>query len=225
VPAREVRTEFSPLFNSRPVVQPPREKEEESRPDLGDLRGKILGQYRDSYILLDSPEGLRLIDQHAAHERVLFEKLMESGASRIGVQRLITPFIYEAGAAERGVLESHVEELREVGFEIEPLSGRSFAVAAVPTILRRDSLETFFRKVIDAAADDRTPHLTKVREKVIATVACHAAITVHRPLTGAEMSQVVADLLATANPYACPHGRPIIVDIRHIDIERHFHRK
>ena len=99
------------------------------------------------------------------------------------------------------------------------------AVAAVPTILKQDSLEKFFRKVIDAAADDRTPHLTKVRDKLIATIACHAAIKIHRPLTGAEMSRVVGDLLGSSNPFACPHGRPIIVDIRHIDIERHFHRK
>jgi DNA mismatch repair protein MutL len=219
------RYDVTPLFQQAPVVQPPRtEGGLEREAPLGDLRGRVIGQYRDSYILIDMPDGLRLIDQHVAHERVLYEKLLKSPPSAIGVQRLLQPVIYETGAAEKGLLETHLEELREVGFEIEPFSGNSFAISTIPTLMKRESVERFFRKLLDASAADRS-HVEKLREKLIATIACHAAIKVHRPMSGAEMSQLVADLLATENPFACPHGRPIIVDIRHLDIEKHFHRR
>jgi len=219
------RYDATPLFQQNPVVQPPRQVAGfEREAPLGDLRGRVIGQYRDSYILVDMPDGLRLIDQHVAHERVLYEKLVKSPPSAIGIQRLLQPVIYETGAAEKGLLETHLEELREVGFEIEPFSGNSFAISSIPTLMKRESVERFFRKLLDAAAADRS-HVEKLRDKLIATIACHAAIKVHRPMSGTEMSQLVADLLATDNPFACPHGRPIIVDIRHLDIEKHFHRK
>jgi DNA mismatch repair protein MutL len=79
--------------------------------------------------------------------------------------------------------------------------------------------------VIDASLEDKSPHVTRVRERIAASLACQAAIKVHRPLSGEEMARVVAELLRSSNPFACPHGRPIIVDIKHLDIERHFHRK
>ena len=217
--APQPQFEAAPLFRQKPLVQPP-----DARPvDLGDLQGKIIGQYRDSYILLDSPEGLRLIDQHVAHERVLYDRLASGSAQEVSSQKLLHPYMYETGAAEAGLLGSHLEELREVGFEIEPFSGRSFAVSAIPSLLRRDSLERFFGKVLDRS--EGQSHVEKLKDKILATIACHAAIKVHRPLSGPEMSQVVTDLLASSNPFACPHGRPIIVDIRHLDIEKHFHRK
>lgn len=217
------RYDVTPLFQQKAIVQPPREEFEPVT--LGDLKGRVIGQYRDSYILLDTPEGLRLVDQHVAHERVLYDRIAAAAGSSIPVQGLLTPLVYETGIAEGGILESHLEELREVGFDIEPFSGRSFAVKAVPAILRRDGLERFFRKLIDASMGEKQPHLARLREKMMATLACHAAIKVHRPLAGSEMSQVVSDLLGSSNPFACPHGRPIIVDIRHLDIEKHFHRK
>jgi DNA mismatch repair protein MutL len=199
-------------------VQPPREA------PLGDLRGRVIGQYRDSYLLVDMPEGLRLVDQHAAHERVLYERLLASPPSHDASQRTLEPFIYEPGAAEAGTIASYLDELREAGFEIEPFSRGSFAISSIPAILRREGLDAFFRKLLDAAAWERS-HVDRLRDRLLATIACHAAIKVHRPMSGSEMSQLIADLLSAANPFACPHGRPIIVDIRHLDIEKHFHRR
>lgn len=212
----------TPLFRQRTVVQPP---DEHTHADLGDLRGRVLGQYRQSYIVVDAPEGLRLIDQHAAHERVLYERIAARG-EEVAAQTLLEPFIYEAGVSEAALLDSHLEELREVGFEIERFSGSSFAIGAVPAMLGRatSDLEKFLRKLLDAAHDEHH-HLARVRDRVAASVACQAAIKVHRPMSGAEMSSLVADLLRCENPYACPHGRPVIVDIRHLDIEKHFNRK
>jgi len=225
--------QFTPLFQTRSVVQPPvpaaaavAVAEAEPPPQLGDLKGRVIGQYRLSYILLDTPGGLRLVDQHVAHERVLYDRYWARLAeSAPATQQLLAPMLFECGAAECAVLESHVPELRAVGFDVERFSGNSFAVSAVPPELVRADVDAFLRKLIDASLDERGSHVTAVREKVCASLACQAAIKVHRPLGGEEMARLVAELLESSNPYACPHGRPIVVDIKHLDIERHFHRK
>ncbi|MGN6184176.1 MAG: DNA mismatch repair endonuclease MutL [Thermoanaerobaculia bacterium] len=226
---------FTPLFQKESVVQPPLANqsaplaamvEEEPAPQLGDLQGRVIGQYRMSYILIDTPGGLRLVDQHVAHERVLYDQYLRRIEARDPVsQRLLTPILYETGATECAVLESHVEELRGVGFEIERFSGNAFAISAVPPELLRHDIDTFLCKLIDASLEEKSSHVSQVRDRIAASLACQAAIKVHRPLGGDEMAKLVAQLLDSSNPYACPHGRPIIVDIRHIDIERHFHRK
>jgi DNA mismatch repair protein MutL len=221
--------EFTPLFQKAALVQPPVAAalaEEEPRVDLGDLRGRVIGQYRMSYIVLDAPDGLRLVDQHVAHERVLYDRYLRRAADRAPMtQQLLTPIVYETGAAESAVFESHLGELRAVGFDIERFSGNAFAVAAVPPELVRNDAEAFFRKLVDASLDERGSHVERVREKVCASLACQAAIKVHRALSGEEMARLVAELLQSSNPYACPHGRPVIVDIKHADIEKHFHRR
>ena len=225
---------FTPLFQREATIQPPVQQrasavaleEEEAAPQLGDLQGRVIGQYRLSYILLDTPGGLRLVDQHVAHERVLFDRYLARLEARQPVsQQLLTPILYETGAAEGAVLESHLDELRGVGFDIERFSGNAFAIAAVPPELLRNDVDTFLRKLLDASLEEKSSHVGKVRERIAASLACQAAIKVHRPLSGEEMARVVAELLRSSNPFACPHGRPIIVDIKHLDIERHFHRK
>ncbi|HEX7708640.1 MAG TPA: DNA mismatch repair endonuclease MutL [Thermoanaerobaculia bacterium] len=228
---------FTPLFQRTPIVQPPRESQttaieqtsvglEEEAPQLGDLHGRVIGQYRMSYILIDAPGGLRLIDQHVAHERVLYDRYLTRLEAREPLsQRLLTPMLYESGASECAALESHLEELRAVGFEIERFSGNAFAISAVPPELPRNDVDGFLRKLIDASLEEKSSHVVQVRERIAASLACQAAIKVHRPLSGEEMARLTAELLRSSNPYACPHGRPIIVDIRHLDIEKHFHRK
>jgi len=222
--------EFTPLFQKESaVVQPPRATalvDEEPAPRLGDLQGKVLGQYRMSYILVDMPGGLRLVDQHAAHERVLYDRYLQRVEARAAVsQQLLAPILYEAGAAECAALESHLPDLREIGFDVERFSGNAFAISAVPPELLRTDVDKFLGKLIDASLEEKGSHVTHVRERIAASLACQAAIKVHRPLGGEEMARLVAELLDSSNPFACPHGRPVIVDIKHIDIERHFHRR
>jgi DNA mismatch repair protein MutL len=226
--------DFTPLFQKSALVQPPLRQgaavmpaaEDEPAPALGDLQGRVIGQYRMSYILLDTPGGLRLVDQHVAHERVLYDRYFARAAEQAPVtQHLLTPILYERGAAETAVLESHLDELRAVGFDIERFSGSTFAISALPPELVRNDLDAFLQKLIDASLEERGSHLAHVREKVCASLACQAAIKVHRTLSGEEMARLTAELLDSSNPFACPHGRPIIVDIKHLDIERHFHRK
>jgi DNA mismatch repair protein MutL len=227
------RIEYTPLFQQRAIVQPPRPAQtatlpepEIDEPQLGDLQGRVIGQYRLSYILLDSPGGLRIVDQHVAHERVLYDRFFARLAQHAPAsQQLLTPILYDAGAAEIAVLDSHAEELRAIGFDIERFSGNTFAISSLPAELVRNDLHAFLRKLIDASIDERGSHLVAMREKVCASLACQAAIKVHRPLGGEEMARLVAEVLQSSNPFACPHGRPIVVDIKHLDIERHFHRK
>ncbi|MDP9360834.1 MAG: DNA mismatch repair endonuclease MutL [Acidobacteriota bacterium] len=233
--SRGYRPEFTPLFQRQSIIQPPLREQtatieapmvaDDNEPRLGDLQGRVIGQYRMSYIVIDTPTGLRLIDQHVAHERVLYDRYFDRAAAHAPVnQQLLTPMLYESGATESAVLESHIEELRAVGFEIERFSGNVFAIAAVPSELVKNDVDAFLRKLVDASLEDRS-HLQHLREKVCASLACQAAIKVHRPLSGEEMARLTAELLDSSNPYACPHGRPIIIDIRHLDIEKHFHRK
>jgi len=220
--------QYTPLFQTRAVVQPPRPSQTATLEpvELGDLQGRVIGQYRLSYILLDTPGGLRLVDQHAAHERVLYDRYLVRLAQHApAAQQLLTPMLYDAGAAESAVLDSHADELRAVGFDIERFSGNTFAIASIPVELLRNDMHAFLRKVIDLSIDERGSHLVAAREKICASLACQAAIKVHRPLGGEEMARLVAEVLQSSNPFACPHGRPIIVDIKHLDIERHFHRK
>jgi DNA mismatch repair protein MutL len=227
---------FTPLFQREALVQPPVERAAvataepapvvEERHELGDLQGRVIGQYRLSYILADTPGGLRLVDQHAAHERVLYDRYLARVEARQPLsQQLLAPILYEAGAAECAALESHLEELRGVGFDIERFSGNAFAIAGVPPELLRHDVDRFLGKLIDASLEERGSHVTRVRERIAASLACQAAIKVHRPLSGEEMARLLGELLASSNPFACPHGRPVIVDIKHPDIERHFHRR
>jgi DNA mismatch repair protein MutL len=223
---------FTPLFQHDAArVQPPLQSTasriaDEPMPQLGDLKGRVIGQYRLSYILLDTPGGLRLVDQHVAHERVLYDRYLARIEARAAVsQQLLTPILYETGAAEGAVLESHIEELHAAGFAIERFSGNAFAISAVPPELLHHDVDSFLHKLIDASLEEKSSHVTRVRERITASLSCQAAIKVHRPLGGEEMARLVAELLDSSNPFACPHGRPILVDIKHIDIERHFHRK
>jgi len=246
---------FAPLFQRQSIVQPPVERTQgrtpedgtmaataiaghatsvlpapapfmDESPQLGDLRGRVIGQYRLSYILADTPGGLRLVDQHAAHERVLYDRYLERVEARQPIsQQLLTPMIYETGAAECAVLESHIDELQAVGFDVERFSGNAFAISSVPPELLRGDVESFLRKIIDASMEERTSHVARVRDRIAASLACQAAIKVHRPLSGEEMARLLSELLDSSNPFACPHGRPVIVDIKHLDIEKHFHRK
>jgi DNA mismatch repair protein MutL len=232
----ELEPVANPLFRGNAYVQPPREAraggqeavlEGEGVPGrLGALQGRVIGQYRLSYVVMETPDGLRLVDQHVAHERVLYDRIeARFGGGGEASQRLLVPAIETFGASDAAALATHLEELRGTGFDIEAFSGNAFAIAAIPADLPISDLPRFFRKLLDASLEEKVSHVHHLRHRVIASLACQAAIKVHRPLSGEEMAGLVAELLLSSNPFACPHGRPVIVDIRHLDVEKHFHRK
>jgi DNA mismatch repair protein MutL len=218
-PSRLATPSYVPV--ERPIV-PLSGRSGEARPF------RLLGQYKGTLILLEGPDGLYLIDQHVAHERILYERLRRSlAAERAPVQSLLTPVLLELGPAERLRLIELAPGLDEHGFGVSPLSGNTLALTAVPAILSVDAAEGLLRDLASdghegAAAGDLRRHIL---ESLAASMACKAAVKMHHPLSAPEMEALVAELFAAEQPYACPHGRPIVLQMTDSDLERRFGRR
>jgi DNA mismatch repair protein MutL len=189
---------------------------------------RLLGQYKGTLILLEGPDGLYLIDQHVAHERILYERLRRSLASEITpVQHLLTPPLLEMAAAERLRLLEIAAALDECGFGLAPLSGNTLALTSVPAVLTVEEAEPLLRTLANedqegAIAEDLR---RRILEALAASLACKAAVKMHHPLAPLEMEALVAELFAAEQPYACPHGRPIVLQMSDSDLERRFGRR
>lgn len=187
---------------------------------------KPLGQIRDSYIVATDEEGLLLVDQHVAHERVLFEQFRDQKLARsAGLQPMLIPQAVDLSPAEVEALGAVKEDLESMGVEVTELSGRTVAIKSLPSGLAAGDGIALLKEVLTAVERDRrslTPdHL---RDSVAATLACKAAIKVNMPLTREKMSWLIDELMKTQNPMTCPHGRPIIMRVGLRDIERGFKR-
>ena len=220
----EITREAAPrgVGQTETIIDKPQET---SLPGLG--HGiKPLGQIRDSYIVATDEEGLLLVDQHVAHERVLFERFRDGKLARAdGIQPLLIPETVDLTPAEVGAFEAVREELELMGIEVMQLSGRSVAIKAVPSSLTASSAVALLKEVLTAVESDRrslTPE--HVRDEVAAAVACKAAIKINMPLTQEKMQWLIDELMKTQNPMTCPHGRPIIMRVGLRDIERGFKR-
>ena len=187
---------------------------------------RLLGQYKGSLILLEGPDGLYLIDQHVAHERILYERLRRAFLSkRPSSQRLVEPFLIELSGAERLRLSALEEPLAEVGFEIAELSGGSLALAAAPADLGPDEARAL---LVELAADrgvDAENLATRLLEALAASQACKGAIKIHHPLSAEKQEALISELFRAENPYACPHGRPTVLTMTDVDLERRFGRR
>jgi DNA mismatch repair protein MutL len=189
---------------------------------------RLLGQYKGTLLLLEGPDGLYLIDQHVAHERILYERLRRAlAAERTPVQNLLTPVLLELGPAERLRMLELAPSLDDCGFGVASLSGNTLALTAVPAVLSADEAERLLRALATgghegAAAEDLR---RRVLESLAAGMACKAAIKMHHPLSAPEMEALVAELFAAEQPYACPHGRPIVLQMTDTDLERRFGRR
>jgi DNA mismatch repair protein MutL len=188
-------------------------------------RGLVfLGQYKASLLLLESPDALLLVDQHAAHERILYERLHDALAgTRVPTQRLLVPTQLELGVAERERLASLLDPLADLGFELVLLSGGALAVTAVPTVLTIAEAVTLLGEL----AAGTTPG--DLRERILAAVAaeraCRGAVRIHRPLAGGQAQELVSALFRCRDPWACPHGRPTVLRLGDADLERRFGRR
>jgi len=186
-----------------------------------------LGQLHDSYIVAVDAEGLLLVDQHAAHERVLFERyLAQAEADRVEVQRLLFPRTIELTPHERVALEGEVGELARLGFRVEPFGGFAVRLDGVPAVAASLDPEALLRELLGEAARCRAAgsDVAALRRRVVTTAACHAAIKVHYPLAREVMQALLADLFQTVNPTTCPHGRPVLFRLTLPEIERAFRR-
>lgn len=187
---------------------------------------RALGQLRDSFIVAADETGLVLIDQHVAHERVLFEQYeRQTAGDRIEVQKLLTPIVLELSPAQQSIFDEVAPELGKRGFDVEPFGPRSIAVSSAPAMLKAGQVEKLLFELLDGVERERRRlDLETFRRKIAATVSCHAAIKINNPLDLERMNWLVTELMKTDCPTVCPHGRPIIVRYDLGEIERAFRR-
>ena len=214
---------------ARAAAQVEAERSAANLNELGSLRP--LGQLRESFILATGDDGLWIIDQHVAHERVLFEKILrDRKVEQVQRQRLLMPLLVELKPWQMVVFARIAEELDRNGFEVEPFGPQTLAVKAAPVGLEGTALERMLAEVIEqsSAEDSQEPKqnedLTALRTRIAASIACHSAIKVNTPLDPARMEWLLLELAKTSHPTSCPHGRPIALLYSWKEIQRAFHR-
>jgi DNA mismatch repair protein MutL len=189
-----------------------------------------LGQLRESFILAAGEDGLWIIDQHVAHERVLFEKILrDRQVERVQRQQILMPILVELKPSQMVIFAQIAEELERNGFEVEPFGPQTLAVKAAPVGLEGAELERALAEVIEQSAGDsdepaQNHGLATLRTRIAASIACHSAIKVNTPLDPARIEWLLAELAKTEHPTSCPHGRPIALLYSWKDIQRAFHR-
>src|ERR1700681_3608970 len=195
------------------------------RPDqISDL--KPLGQVSSSFIVAVNGGGLWLVDQHVAHERVLFEQhLLARRAGKIEAQRMLMPMVIELAPRQIVIYEKIAEELAANGFEVEPMGPRSVAIQAVPAGIVASDAEKLLTEILDGIERENTAiSIETLQAKIAASTACHAAIKVNMPLDQTKMEWLLAELAKTDCPMSCPHGRPVVLRYSVKEIERAFQR-
>jgi DNA mismatch repair protein MutL len=193
-------------------------------PSLSSL--KPLGQLRESFILAVNHEGLWIIDQHVAHERVLFEKILKQRAQqRVESQRLLMPIVVELTPAQQVVFTEISHEFQKNGFEAEPFGARSIAVKVAPAGVVATEIEHMLHELLDQfSSEEQALNLDQIRGRIAASIACHAAIKVNMPLEQNKMEWLLNELAKTECPMSCPHGRPVVLRYSMKDIQRAFKR-
>src|SRR5215471_8173234 len=207
---------------------PPVEDEPEAPSELGLSLGtiKTLGQIRESFILAVNHEGLWIIDQHVAHERVLFEKVLKQrAAQRVESQRMLMPLVVELTPAQQAVFAEIAEELAHNGFEAEPFGSRSVAIKVAPAGVEASEVEHMLHELLEQfSREEQKLNLETVRTRIAASIACHAAIKVNMPLDQNKMQWLLSELSLTSFPFSCPHGRPVVLRYSLKDIQKAFKR-
>jgi DNA mismatch repair protein MutL len=215
----------APEAAETPVAPSVPEAPAAEKPKASDYR--VIGVLGKLYVLLEAKEGLVLMDQHAAHERVLFEELrrrMESEGAPS--QRLLAPLMVDLTPRDFDLVSRHLDTLERLGFSAEPFGGNTLKLDALPSFLKRDDPAAFLHEVIREirVASDRMSSL-RLGEDLIATTVCRAAVKANDTLKEPELRRLLEDLLACDMPYCCPHGRPTLIQIGYTELERKFGRR
>ncbi|MEE8414018.1 MAG: DNA mismatch repair endonuclease MutL [Dehalococcoidales bacterium] len=183
---------------------------------------RLLGQLSSSYIVTEGPEGLYLIDQHAAHERILFEQIqLQSSQREVEVQGLLEPATLEVTPSQDQILKTHYQDLAEFGFSIEPFGNRTYLVRAVPLLLHGKDWAGTLRELLESLSVEDGGDW---REKLVISFACHGAIRAGQTLSDDEMRELLRQLEATSTPNTCPHGRPTMIRLSSGQLEKEFRR-
>jgi DNA mismatch repair protein MutL len=207
---------------------PPLPDEPEDVSDLAPALASLkpLGQVRESFILAVNREGLWIVDQHVAHERVLFEKVLKQRAAHeVESQRLLMPLVMELTPAQQAVFAEISDELAKNGFEAEPFGNRSIAVKIAPAGVDASQVEHMLHELLDQLSqEEQALNMEKVCGRIAASIACHAAIKINMPLEHNKMEWLLAELAKTECPMTCPHGRPVVLRYSLKDIQKAFKR-
>jgi DNA mismatch repair protein MutL len=218
-------------YAQNPVLEAAQVEAEQAAGTLNHLGSlKALGQLRESFILASGEDGLWIVDQHVAHERVLFENILrERNVEQVQRQRLLMPMLVELKPWQMVVFAQIADELERNGFEVEPFGPQTLAVKAAPVGLEGTALERMLAEVIEQSSTDsqqteQNETLKTLRSRIAASIACHAAIKVNTPLDPKRMEWLLLELAKTEHPTSCPHGRPIALLYSWKEIQRAFHR-
>lgn len=184
---------------------------------------RVLGQLVNTYIIAEGPDGLYLIDQHAAHERILYDRISAQWAQKeVEVQGLLQPITIELSPREEETLRASKEFLAEFGFTIEPFGNRSYVIRAIPALMARANIIEIISVLLDNLASKQSPNPWE--EKIAQSLACHGAIRAGQQLSNEEMRELIKQLEQTKQPRACPHGRPTMIHLSSHQLEKEFGR-
>lgn len=187
---------------------------------------KLIGQVFDTYWLVEFQDKLYIIDQHAAHERVLYERTLRGMKTReFTSQYLSPPIILALSMQEAQLLNENLDRFTRIGFEIEPFGGEEYAVRAVPDNLFSIAKKELLMEMLDDLADGLSTGMTpELIDEKVASMSCKAAVKGNNRLSAQEVDELIAELLTLDNPYHCPHGRPTIIAMTKHDLEKKFKR-
>jgi DNA mismatch repair protein MutL len=204
---------------------PPGGEEPEGAPSLLSSLPMLraVGQVGATYVVAEGPEGLYLIDQHAAHERILYERLLSTPAGSAEVQGFLEPAPVDLSPHQEQVLRAAADVLAEQGFSIEPFGGRTYLLRAAPAVLGGQDAGRALLEFLDVLAREDGP--TDPRERVATSLACHGAIRAGQTLSQEEMRELVKQLEETQTPHTCPHGRPTMIHLSAESLAKEFKRR
>ncbi len=226
-----VRTAYSPTYRMpggldrpwsrlRPDVH---EGNESVSPRLTDMLPvlRVVGQVMGNYILAEGPDALYIVDQHAAHERILFEKLSRDSSEQLEVQGLLEPFSLDVTPPESAVLKTRLDYIKSLGFALEEFGSATYLVRAVPAVVAEGEWREALTEILDTlSSEDKS----RWREKIAASLACHSAVRSGKILSEKEMAALIRELEKTEVPMTCPHGRPTVIRMSKAELEKTFGR-
>ena len=188
-------------------------------------RIRIIGQLFDTYWLAEFGESFFIIDQHAAHEKVFYERFLKRFRERrMESQNLCPALIVTLTMEEEAVLAANMERFIEAGFEIDNFGGREYSIHTVPADIYLGTGEQLFREMLDSLSSDGAGNADEVFTRRLATMACKAAVKGNNRLSPAEAAALIDEMMTLDNPYHCPHGRPTIIEMSKAELERKFKR-